>query len=57
MLHPLNRFNHGILLETNPLRKGKIESASDPALRRRLHLSLRTGEKFPQARYFFVAFF
>jgi hypothetical protein len=54
-LHPLNRFNQGILLETAPLRKGKkgkMESA--PASRRLSHLSLRTGEEFPQTRYFFV---
>jgi len=34
-----------------------MESTLSPAIRRRLRLSLRTGEKFPQARYFFVDFF
>jgi hypothetical protein len=50
----LNRFNYGILLETMPLRKVKMESSSAT---RSLHLSLRTGEKLPQAGTFFSNLF
>jgi hypothetical protein len=50
----LNRFNHGILLESKPLRKVKMES---PSATRWLHLFLRTGEKLPQAGTFFSNLF